>query len=351
MIMANAYMGKLQKMKPEARTEELSRWKDILEGADKDKAVADLSKEIGEGNFTSKNAHNAAFYSIAELRPVGLSSVPVSALRNRGLEQLAYNLRGWGLYNFNQLKEGVYDNIRSREKDKVHEGIKQLAFLASGMALAGAAGDVVVDWLMGKKVDLPARVQDNLLKLALTSTYQQDKLWGNQPSLKDTMLNLLNTPLLGVLDAAHKNIVEAAQGDKGSFMDLMAKDKTAAQLIPFGVGTFARNRLMGGSREDEAKAVDRKLPDSVQRLSREHAALEKIPEAKRRLNQSTERRYQALSNFDKIKSYYTKKAKDASLAGDYQEGDAAISMLGQVANSPGSWKTRAASIPRKAKAA
>lgn len=346
-ILVNSALSKMGSMSEKDRMTWLSQYKDVLDGKDKDAALKSVSESIKNGNYHDENVHNVAYYLLSEDRPTGLASMPLGYLKATGITQVPYNLRGWGLFDLSRHKRNIYDKLKSNDPIQKREALQHGVYLLGAMVLAGAAADQAADWLLGKPVKFTDRVLDNFLKIGMASRYQYNTLTGSRPDLKGTILSYMSTPALDTANAVWKDAVLAAKDDKKDFLDLLSQDKAALRAIPLGIGTIARQRFLGGSNEDAAKNVDFDLPSSVTKLSKEHGYLSDLKEeGRKKKSQSTERRYQALSSFSKIKSYYVKKAKAASAEGDFDERAALLDELERLSQHPTLWATKARSLPK-----
>jgi hypothetical protein len=340
--MANAYLHRLKQMNATDRMRELSDMKDFLSGTDKNVSLQDVSQKIATDQWTDPDVLRVAFHGITDQRPTGVGTQPLFMVKNNAsLNRIAANLKGWPLRNLNKLRMGVYENLRSGDPDKVKEGLGQLSVLATGLVIAGASADALVDWLLGKDVEFEEKVNDNMLKLALSSRYSMDQLAGPQPSAKDAILNYLSTPTLSFVDAAWTTVVKDVKDDEKSFLDFAMQDKQLVRAVPLGLGTMALHWGGEGGSKDRERQVEDRLPDNVLQLTEETTRLKEMGEEKRNASPLKASRWEKVSQFAQIKSWRLGLAKEAAREGDFEDSAHQIKELERIARSPSLWEAEA----------
>jgi hypothetical protein len=349
-VLVNSRMQSLQDMSEAERIREISQFRNVLNGTDKDAALRQASKDIKEGHWTEPNVLNLAHFFLSQDRPTGLASMPLGYLQAKGIGQIPYNLRGWGLFDFERHRHNIWDNLRSSDPAKRRQGVAYGVYILSAMVLAGAGADQAVDWLLGKNTSFGTKVEDNLLKFALASRYQVNNMLGERPDIKGSILNYMSTPALDVLSAVAEDAVKAYHDDEKTILDTFLSDKRSLRLVPLGIGTIAKARFMGGAQEDAAKAIDKSLPKPVLQLTEEANKLRAIGEDQRKKSPLRQKRWEHLTDFGHIKSWHVKLAKEAAERGDYIESDAQLEALDRVARNPHRWSGESARIARLKKA-
>jgi hypothetical protein len=213
------------------------------------------------------------------------------------------------------------------------------------MALAGASADSLADWLLGKPVKFSDKVQDNVLKLAMMSTYQANQVVGERPDLEKTVQNyLLNTPALDIASALWKNSVKAVQDDQKGFLELMGQDQSALRAIPLGIGTITSARMFGQSKQRAADSMEDEVGYTTKRLTKEATALRNADGKA----QSTEtlNRKKKLGEFARLKKHYLDLSRAAALRGEYEEAQANLDRLEEIAKTPARWTVEAKAVKR-----
>lgn len=325
----NAYLTKLRRMTPQDRMDVVEQYQPWL-----NRPAQEVAAEIAAGDFRSSDAVFLAYNHLSNIRPIGLASMPKAYMDNSGWGRLLYNMRTWGLFQLDALKRNSYNEIR---KGNVAKGIKNLIYMGGLMTMAGASMEEVTDMIYGRDVPFSGRFLDNILKLFFTSRFQIDKVLSGSPS--EIFTKLTNAPLLGFLDASTRSYLKASdQDNEDPWWKAFAGNQQFMQALPFNLGAIAYWRWPEVSAEGRMKIVERNLSDRVSQLTEDKNRLLKLG-ADRRKKEGHEARWEELSNFGEIKSFYMKDAEEAYARGDIHAAQASVNKIEEIAASdPETWK-------------
>jgi len=144
---------------PEALRKELQP---IFEGE-----TSAVIQDFASGRIT-ENVKLYLFNKLADFQPIALSEMPQKYLTG-GNGRIFYMLKTFQLKMFDIYRRECFQEI-AKPGTRV-EGIKNLVKLAAAFAAANASADVIKDLILGRPIELPDLVADNLLRLAGVSKF------------------------------------------------------------------------------------------------------------------------------------------------------------------------------------
>lgn len=226
------------------------------------KELPALIRDLQAGNITER-VRALAFSELSDLQPVSKLELPQAYLDNPN-GRLIYMLKSYMLKQVDIARRDVYNEYK---KGNLGKALKNGTEYALVLGLAGAATDVVKNWLMGRKISFDhTDVAENILKTFGFGEYVRDKIKQGKPV----------EALLGTIVPPYKMMDE-----------IIRRDPKAVQYIPI-IGKLYYNWELGGREEAEmrdarkAKKAGREVELSERTQSYRDAKRERAREKKER---------------------------------------------------------------------
>jgi hypothetical protein len=199
------------------------------------KHIDDLINDIRNDNI-SEHVEFFGFYRLAKFQPINLWEMPQGFVEG-GNYRILYMLKSFDIKRFDVYRREVFQKIGSKDAKTRLIGLKNLFRLAFYLTLMQATGDMLIDLLLGKPVDLKGTVLESIMGLAI-SRYTAQKVRREGPG---ALLKQL-TPPTQIYDSMFKDLFTI--GDN--------KGLEVVKSVPF-VGKIYYNRFGKGAKRNKVK--------------------------------------------------------------------------------------------------
>lgn len=191
-----------------------------------------LLADLKSGQITPR-VKSLLFSELSDAQPVTKMEMPQAYLEHPN-GRLLYQMKSYMLKQFDVIRRDAYQEIKSGNYVR---GAKNLVAVAAALSLSNIPGDIVKDWLSGRKIDLTKiDYVENLLQNFGLNRYSLDKINAKTgQGLQDFALGTVTPPMLKM----------GAQA--------IDKPATLTKYIP-GVGRAIYDRNLGGN--EARKAVE-----------------------------------------------------------------------------------------------
>lgn len=171
-----------------------------------------------------------AFSELSDAQPVSKAEMPELYLKHPN-GRFLYQLKTYMLKQADVVRRDAYDNIRKGTSQGIKDGTKALMGLATMYAFANVPGDVIKDWMSGRKVDVfsTPKLVENVLQTFGVNRYAAAQI--GKGKVVETAVGMATPPVRVLQDIA-----------KG--------DSRAVGYIPF-VGRPLADRYFGGNERRE----------------------------------------------------------------------------------------------------
>jgi hypothetical protein len=163
--LVNAYY---EKLKAQAARGDFSGL-GVLDPADRAKAVENLKNDE-----VSNDIKYVLFSKLLDYQPVTKSQLP-EFYNTTGNMRILYMLKSYTVKQIDIFRQEAFskisDGVRTQNKAKVTEGMKNLILLATSLAALGVGTDIIKNFLLNRDFDLGTLAVDNVLKLMGFSKY------------------------------------------------------------------------------------------------------------------------------------------------------------------------------------
>lgn len=215
-----------------------------------DGETAQVVADLKAGKIT-ENVKLYLFNTLADFQPIALSEMPAKYLTG-GNGRIFYQLKTFTLKQFDVFRREAFQKIATEGQRA--EGMKNLVKLSGALVAANATADVIKDLILGRPLDLPDKVVDNLMRLAGVSKFAT---WKAREEGPGTAAVLMAAPPFKAINAIYKDIMTAGD-EKGleSVQSIPLVGKLYYWWFGKGAGKSEKKKAsMGGGELKELKTL------------------------------------------------------------------------------------------------
>lgn len=214
-----------------------------------------VKKDLIENKITDDVLY-LAFNSLADVQPITMDQM-TEVYSKGGVYRLFYMLKTYSLKIIDVMRNDIgmkiSQGVKTKDKKLIIEGLKNLVLLQFFMALFGIPKDLLLDWLLGRDIDIPETAMDNILIFLVINRFMIKK--SQREGIAGTVLDYIAPPVVGMADTLQGDVKKIASGKKD------AEDVYFWNHIPvigrpwywhFGGGSDSKNKAQNSKKMHKA---------------------------------------------------------------------------------------------------